>query len=1003
MADFVAKPTNKKPVTSHGEKYEKDFKNKTTMHGLNLNEVDGFLNEKEMSLKKKIFSLPKMEALVHPDPKLSAVYNKMAEEGEEKFGYHYNETIMNIIFNDYVLNSPKYLQKYKMAVPKKKKRRDKSGIRQMQKDAEKKIEQSKKMDAEKGITENVGGIRVKFLVHPDDPDVFAYFPDENHDASGKYKMGYSHIGQHSAVDPQYAAESRPATPEEYDELKNELEQHVGYTLDIMDENFSNGKPAMGKEPAVHGGEVIDTGSSERRDSQDNKLKNAKVKSVLSPDDIEETTSAGGAGIGASDSRPSGNAGDYGFIGPFRKGDVNRRPIFPGGTVIQESNYLVDTTGFEKYYNSLNETIDLNVNEIVDDVLKEESKSKAQQRFMGMVRGVQKGDVNPKDVSNKVRKTAKDMKQSDVKDFAKTKHDKLPEKINENMNKISTPEELKAFVADKKARTGRGLSKDDIPMLAGQALYNVAVNTANRMLPMPWEHLPDINSMWDYIDKNGGMTYENFLESVKEAVNDRLEEDGFSLDDLMENKVNEHHLSSDEDKVMYIIKANDIINPDKAFDSGTIPYVKSHFMSLGSEQIDALYKTSEKLLQQKGVDPMSIDINEETDQTMIGANPESIANKPRPEGEFGGGVPMGMQDSGGLREELDVEDDIDLDVDINKDAHKMDWKRIKDKDAKPVEKDKFTNPIDGREMFEEINEELKAFEIHQDKLKSIMEDKKPSSLVMKDRLGKDNESNFKKDMKGSVTKDVVKMEKDMAWKEQQEDVSKNPYKAGEDLEKAAIKATKGNALKNVGNSDGTKGEIPKRNLTTKEQEEVDLYRGGVHKLTDFDNEPDQKYVDRMKDGMGDDMFKQREDYLKDKKNKRMYAKDTQPVENTKSLKEEAIITGRYINDLGKKKFIDFQLNKVSIVETINNMVKLDFTGMGNIYDSRGNINESVNNVLTTHVFYTNGKKVVAIKNPVKKLNEVEKKKKPIVNEEYNKMKHLLGYDPKTYVDSKRNKI
>ena len=154
MAEFNAKPTNKKPISDQSKKYEKDFKKTTAMHNINLNEVDGMLNEKEMSLKKKIFSLPKMEALVHPDPKLSAVYNKMAEDGEEKYGYHYNETIMNIIFNDYVLNSPKYLQKYKMAIPKKKKRRDKSGIRQLQKAAEKKIEQSKKDDKEMAAINN---------------------------------------------------------------------------------------------------------------------------------------------------------------------------------------------------------------------------------------------------------------------------------------------------------------------------------------------------------------------------------------------------------------------------------------------------------------------------------------------------------------------------------------------------------------------------------------------------------------------------------------------------------------------------------------------------------------------------------------------------------------------------------------------------------------------------------------------------------------------------------
>ena len=45
------------------------------------------LNETEHSVKKKIFNLSKMEALVHSDPKLSNIYDQMAEGGSERFGY----------------------------------------------------------------------------------------------------------------------------------------------------------------------------------------------------------------------------------------------------------------------------------------------------------------------------------------------------------------------------------------------------------------------------------------------------------------------------------------------------------------------------------------------------------------------------------------------------------------------------------------------------------------------------------------------------------------------------------------------------------------------------------------------------------------------------------------------------------------------------------------------------------------------------------------------------
>jgi hypothetical protein len=56
---------------------------------------------------------------------------------------------------------------------------------------------------------------------------------------------------------------------------------------------------------------------------------------------------------------------------------------------------------------------------------EKSVSKQQQKFMGMVRAVQKGEMDAP--SPEVAKAAKTMKKKDVKDFAKTKHKGLPNK------------------------------------------------------------------------------------------------------------------------------------------------------------------------------------------------------------------------------------------------------------------------------------------------------------------------------------------------------------------------------------------------------------------------------------------------------------------------------------------------------------------------------------------------------------------------------------------------
>ena len=65
------------------------------------------------------------------------------------------------------------------------------------------------------------------------------------------------------------------------------------------------------------------------------------------------------------------------------------------------------------------------NEMEGPFLTEKAKSKAQQRFFGMVRAKQKGEME--DASPEVEKAAKSMKKGDVKKYAKTKHKGLPKK------------------------------------------------------------------------------------------------------------------------------------------------------------------------------------------------------------------------------------------------------------------------------------------------------------------------------------------------------------------------------------------------------------------------------------------------------------------------------------------------------------------------------------------------------------------------------------------------
>ena len=57
-----------------------------------------------------------------------------------------------------------------------------------------------------------------------------------------------------------------------------------------------------------------------------------------------------------------------------------------------------------------------------------AKSKAQQKFMGMVHAYNKGEMPNAPAS--VKKVAKDMKKSDVKKYAATKHKGKPERVNQ---------------------------------------------------------------------------------------------------------------------------------------------------------------------------------------------------------------------------------------------------------------------------------------------------------------------------------------------------------------------------------------------------------------------------------------------------------------------------------------------------------------------------------------------------------------------------------------------
>lgn len=145
------KPTLNTP-TKVGKQLDTNFKKEIRKTGMNLKEE----KENKHSLKKKIFKLDKMETLVHTDEFLSQKFDETkGDDPETIWGYHWNEVVLNSLFNDYVLNSPKYLQKYKNTRAKTKTRRGEEGIKQLQNDLKKEKEAT--AGAESKTKELMGG------------------------------------------------------------------------------------------------------------------------------------------------------------------------------------------------------------------------------------------------------------------------------------------------------------------------------------------------------------------------------------------------------------------------------------------------------------------------------------------------------------------------------------------------------------------------------------------------------------------------------------------------------------------------------------------------------------------------------------------------------------------------------------------------------------------------------------------------------------------------------
>ena len=110
-----------------------------------------------------------------------------------------------------------------------------------------------------------------------------------------------------------------------------------------------------------------------------------------------------------------------------------------------------------------------------ETISEKALSKKQQRFFGIVRAIQKGEQEP--TTPETAKAAADMKKSDVKKYASTKHKKLPEKIEEKLDEDDKPFVKKLVGKLRKGSKTHAKQADDLEKAMNEGLGATGPKTA----------------------------------------------------------------------------------------------------------------------------------------------------------------------------------------------------------------------------------------------------------------------------------------------------------------------------------------------------------------------------------------------------------------------------------------------------------------------------------------------------------------------------------------------
>lgn len=996
---------DKENRTEHGENFQDDFNMTMQRHDVDLTEVDQMLNEKKKSLKKQIWDLAKMESLVHDDQKLSAIYNEMSEDGEEKYGYHYNETIMNIIFNEYVLNSVKYLSKYKSAIPVEKKRRDKSGINKLQDKSNGEDKKEKKDDVDEvtmhnnslpgvqsdnlnpqitELSDNNGGRRDGFG-DENDRDYLNHRIEKKHNV-----MNTNEDKRLSDVDTDEGKMHRLLDIPQDKEIKDVYSDGKKLAKDLMDK--------VGDEQEVTGMLAFAANINDEHDVFDEALSSMK--------EIDETTSAAASGS------YSAKAG----FDPMNKNQMMYESSDNLEALKSQAEEISKKEGVAQHVNKVGEQ-EYAIEDFYDEdntvasyeggrqINEGKAYSEDQRKAAGAALAAKRGEMEVSELQGASKDMYDSMSEDELEEMASGV------KEEHHMDETTTSTSSGAYETPYAFAKGKG-QQFDKPAWDGGEMVNESYLTNPDTFKIIYESLQeDDDPCWDGYEMIGMKTQDG--EEVPNCV--PIDEDTHD-DSLVPNALEEHHLNTHAEKAEFIAQK-----------TGQPVQI---YLALNDDVVDSLYRAIEDYDSEENVEP-------EMEESIIDDQPDSMAAHMK-----GGGMMEDISENKKCRSgeipnpSKETEDDPDCvkkeTYYKNKQAGKYDkskkqskkedrfnteWRKEREKRMKQRKQDKKKETNENimnynKEMDEasKLMESIKKLSTGED----LHEDAKHPSMVNLERLKKDNKENFKDDMSDANSTEIAAGQAKAERADAQYTDVDDPQELSKKIEKEKLSQHDYGSFDNEGNStNDTNDEIPKRNRTEDEQESVADVRRGMESW-DYEAGDGERFHERMIKDMGQEIHDQGQEHIAKRKNQVMYKKDQQPVSDEEDYNEkiaslsEGSLTGKYRDNNNQTQFVSFNFEKVQKVDRVDeSFVKLSLDGMGNTYTTQIHENANMRNVMDAFDFYVNNsnttlKPIVAVKRGERKLmNEGEVNEKEPINEGLEKMKKLWGYKPSNFVDSRSN--